>query len=170
MSRVKESKCEHEGTSDLPEADEAMREAPTSEYEVGYGKPPKSTRFQPGQSGNPRGRPKGTKNLKTDLIEELQEKIEIREGNRSRKVTKQRAFIKALTNGSIKGNARSAALLLSTMVRVLDTGANDIEVSDEITADEAEILREFEARLRRRAVASARATDKRDSNPTSEES
>ena len=170
MSRDKESKCEREGTTDLPEADEAARETPTSEYEVGYGKPPKSTRFQPGQSGNPRGRPKGTKNLKTDLIEELQEKIEIREGNRSRKVTKQRAFVKALTNGSIKGNARSASLLLSTMIRVLDTGANDIEVSDEITADEAEILREFEARLRRRAVASARATDKRDSNPTSEES
>jgi hypothetical protein len=60
-------------------------EAPTSEYEVGYGKPPKSTRFQPGQSGNPRGRPKGTKNLKTDLIEELHETIEIREGNRSAK-------------------------------------------------------------------------------------
>ena len=45
-------------------------------YEVGYGKPPKHTRFQPGQSGNPRGRPKGTKNLKTDLEEELSERVQ----------------------------------------------------------------------------------------------
>ncbi len=44
-----------------------------SDYEVGYGKPPRHTRFQPGRSGNPRGRPKDTKNLKTDLIEELAE-------------------------------------------------------------------------------------------------
>ena len=43
----------------------------SSDYEVGYGKPPEHTRFQPGRSGNPRGRPKGTKNLKTDLVEEL---------------------------------------------------------------------------------------------------
>jgi hypothetical protein len=45
----------------------------TADYDVGHAKPPKHTRFQPGQSGNPRGRPKGTKNLKTDLIEELGE-------------------------------------------------------------------------------------------------
>ena len=41
------------------------------EYDVGYKKPPKRTQFKPGQSGNPRGRPKGTKNLKTDLAEAL---------------------------------------------------------------------------------------------------
>ena len=40
---------------------------------VGYRRPPKKSRFKPGQSGNPKGRPKGTKNLKRDLIEELQE-------------------------------------------------------------------------------------------------
>ena len=159
MSADKESKSENEEPTDLPQEDEVPRETPPPDYEVGYGKPPKSTRLQPGQSGNPRGRPKGTKNLKTDLREELQETIDISEGGLTRKVTKQRAVFKALTNGTLKGNARSAGLLISTMLRVLDTGANDAEVDDGITADEAEILREYEERVRQRAIASAKPGD-----------
>jgi hypothetical protein len=53
---------------------------------VGYGKPPQRTQFKPGNSGNPRGRPKGTKNLKTDLMEELGEKILVHEGDRARRI------------------------------------------------------------------------------------
>ena len=59
-----------------------------SDYEVGYKKPPKDTQFKPGQSGNPLGRPKGTKNLKTDLMEELGQKIVVREGDRPLEVSK----------------------------------------------------------------------------------
>lgn len=170
MSADKDPKDENEDTTELPHDDEVHREAPTPDYEVGYGKPPKATRFQPGRSGNPRGRPKGTKNLKTDLFEELQEMIEIREGGRTRKVTKQRAFVMALANGSIKGNGRSASILVSTMLRVLDTGANDTEIGDELEADEAEILREFEERVKRRAVASVKPAEQEDGEPPEEES
>src|SRR5207237_8691001 len=49
---------------------------------VGYGRPPSPSRFKPGQSGNPRGRPKGQRNLLSDLRDELAEKIRIREGDR----------------------------------------------------------------------------------------
>ena len=53
------------------------------EQQVGYGNPPKGSRFKKGQSGNRRGRPKGSKNLKTDLTEELQTEIKVREGPRA---------------------------------------------------------------------------------------
>src|SRR6266581_497621 len=50
------------------------------EYEVGYRKPPKTTRFKAGKSGNPKGRPKGSTNLATDLSAERNEQITVREG------------------------------------------------------------------------------------------
>ncbi len=118
-------------------------------YEVGYGKPPKQTRFQPGQSGNPRGRPKGTKNLKTDLMEELGEKIIIREGDQARKVSKQRAVVKTLVARTLKGDARSATLLTSMMMRLLETGEGAPDVEDALVDDELEILGGFEDRVKR---------------------
>ena len=54
------------------------------DYEVGYGKPPRNTRFQKGQSGNPSGRAPGNKNLKTLLIDTLNEPVVVTEnGGRS---------------------------------------------------------------------------------------
>jgi len=117
-------------------------------YEVGYGKPPKHTRFKQGESGNPRGRPKGTKNLKTDLMEELGERILVQEGGEARKLSKQRAVVKTLVNRTLKGDARAANALLSMMMRLLDTGeGSEPERSDELHPDELEILEAFKKRV-----------------------
>lgn len=133
------------------------------DYEVGYRKPPKHTRFKAGQSGNPRGRPKGTKNLKTDLMEELGEKIVIREGDQSRRVSKQRAVVKSLVARTLKGDTRAASLLTSMMMRLLDTGEGAPTVAEPLLDDEREILQAFESRVRRggdrRAAAAADGDD-----------
>ena len=120
-----------------------------ADYEVGYGKPPRHTRFQPGRSGNPRGRPKGTNNLTTDLMEELDEKILVREGEQSRRVSKQRAVVKTLVMRTLKGDSRAGGQLLSMMMRLLDTGEGAPEVAEPLHDDEHEILRVFESRVRR---------------------
>lgn len=75
---------------------------------VGYRRSPRNSQFKPGQSGNPKGRPKGTVNLRSDLCEELGEHIRVREGERELKVSKQRAMLKALVSKALKGDARAA--------------------------------------------------------------
>ena len=106
-------------------------------YDVGYAKPPKSTRFQKGRSGNPRGRPKGTRNLKTDLAEELAETVLLTEGGKTRKVSKQRAMLKATVNKAIRGDTRAHALLLTLRERYLD---GETEEPRTLHPDDREIL------------------------------
>ena len=82
------------------------------DYDVGYAKPPQSTRFKLGQSGNPQGRPKGQRNLATDIEQELSETILVNEGGRQTVITKQRAMIKALLAKALKGDTRASAVLI----------------------------------------------------------
>jgi hypothetical protein len=80
-----------------------------AKYKVGFGRPPKATQFKPGRSGNPKGRPQGSRNLATDLAAELGEPITVREDGRHRRVSKQRALIKSLMAKSLQGDVRAAA-------------------------------------------------------------
>jgi hypothetical protein len=56
---------------------------------VGYKWPPQSSRFKTGRSGNPKGRPKGGRNLKTDLAALMKKRIPVREGGELRVVKRQ---------------------------------------------------------------------------------
>jgi len=87
---------------------------------VGYKRPPKRTRFKPGKSGNPRGRPKGTRNLKTDLFAELEEKMFVREDGVRKRVSKQRAAIKALMAKAVGGDHKALTLLVAMIDRLSD--------------------------------------------------
>jgi hypothetical protein len=80
-------------------------------YDVGYKRPPMHTRFKPGQSGNPTGRNKGSKNLKTLFNKILSEEVSLREGQGVRKVTKAEALLRGLIVGALKGESRSLGTL-----------------------------------------------------------
>ena len=84
-------------------------------YEVGYRKPPKQTRFKPGQSGNPRGRPKQRRHLRTLIEEALNETVTIREGNRTRTLPKREALVRTLVNGALMKDVKALQALLAIM-------------------------------------------------------
>ena len=135
---------------DVPAAAQAPVEDGACAYEVGYGKPPVSTRFKSGKSGNSKGRPKGIKNLKTDLAEEMQERVQVREGSKTQTVSKQRAMVKRLTERALKGDPKAITLLINLAVRLLDQTA-EVDGTDRATkpsSADLEIIQDFEAHIR----------------------
>ena len=114
-----------------------------------YRKPPAHTQFAKGKSGNPGGRPKGSRNLTTELREELSERISITEGGVKRLVSKQRGLVKTLYARSIQGDMRAMAQLLKLIGTCL---GDDVPVPEEaaVSAEDEIVLRQFEERLRRR--------------------
>ena len=116
------------------------------DYTVGYSKPPIEHQFKPGQTGNVSGRPKGAKNLKTDLEEELRELIDIREGQSKKRISKQRGIIKSLVAKAIKGDVRASNATLALMLRLL---FKDTEQDDEIdlSTEDIAIVDAFLARI-----------------------
>lgn len=87
-------------------------------YAVGYRKPPAHSRFKPGASGNPNGRPKGSLNLATVLQKALRERVTITENGKRRKITKLEATMKQLTNKAVTGDMRAMGQLISTTLSV----------------------------------------------------
>jgi hypothetical protein len=77
------------------------------DYEVGYGKPPVHSRFQKGQSGNPKGRKKGSKNLNTLVTELLDERIAVNTPAGRRNVSRVEMLLRKLIEIGAKGNPRA---------------------------------------------------------------
>jgi len=92
-----------------------MADRKDGEYEVGYGKPPKHARFRPGESGNRRGRPRGSKNYSVLLDEELNQVVNINENGRHRKISKRAAIIKHMVNKTLSGATRMLQLLMNEL-------------------------------------------------------
>jgi Family of unknown function (DUF5681) len=124
--------------------------------EVGFKRPPVHSRFRKGSSGNPKGRPRGAKNLRTDLTEVLQERITVKEGDRKKRMSKQRAIVVTLVTKTLMGDLRSANTLLNTMFRTLGNSDAADDVEQPLDADEQEVLAAIEARRQRKVEPSTK--------------
>ena len=81
------------------------------EYEVGYGRPPKQTRFQKGRSGNGKGRPRGTSNLATILGRILERRVWVTMGGKKCSLTIREALVLRVSQGALSGDTRLIGLL-----------------------------------------------------------
>lgn len=86
-------------------------------YEVGFGKPPRETQFRSGVSGNPKGRPKGSKNLASIVLAESRQKVRINSPRGSRQVTKLEAAVMQLGNKSAQGDLGASSEFFALVQR-----------------------------------------------------
>jgi hypothetical protein len=116
-------------------------------YAVGYGKPPESSRFSPGQSGNPQGRPKNAKNRTTILNQTLNERVVVNDHGKRKSITKQEAIFKQVVNKAAAGDHRAAQLVINE-IRELEARLGSTETGREII-DEADqqVFQNFLKRL-----------------------
>jgi hypothetical protein len=137
--------------------DRPDRKRPTGDYQVGYCRPPKDRQFQPGSSGNRKGRPKQSRSLKAVLEQALREAIAIREGGRKRKRSRMDVLVRTLVNDALQGKAKAVVNLIA-LLRVTGLGSEEAiapESAPSRSEDEA-VLHEF---LRRHGVTSVDALD-----------
>jgi len=113
---------------------------------VGPTRPPKKYQFKPGQSGNPRGRPKGTRNLGTDLKDILGRRVSIREDGKERRISRQEALLLSLYNKALRGDVRAATAIINMLSKLAPASAEPPQAPS-LSQNDERILADF---LRRR--------------------
>jgi hypothetical protein len=117
------------------------------DYVVGYDKPPLHTRFQKGRSGNPKGRPRGKKNMSTLLSAALDASIIVVENGRRKKITKREAIVTQLVNKSASADLKATQIVLA-MLRDVESQADGSADPAAFTEADQEIIQRIQARLR----------------------
>ncbi len=110
---------------------------------VGYRNPPKHTWFKKGESGNPKGRPKGTLNLATVLARTLREKVIINENGQRKVITKLEAAVKQLVNKAASGDLRALRHLADLVVSAEERAAQAPAAHTVISADDQKVVQGF---------------------------
>ena len=117
----------------------ASQDLANEAYAVGYGKPPAATRFKPGTSGNAKGRPKNSKNLRTLIRLAMTAKISVQEGASNRRVSKIEGVVLRQLQSALKGDDRSAMAVIKMAMQMgllEETNSNPAETTELSAADE----------------------------------
>src|SRR5438132_11229599 len=131
----------------LPEiarCDGAQPSDAAADYVVGYRRHPVHSRFKKGQCGNPRGRPKRQRNARTVVEETLNQAIKIREGDRTRSISKRDAIYLRITNDAVSGNDKAQSKVIALMQSLgLHNDPQEETNRQPITADDEAVIADF---------------------------
>lgn len=110
-------------------------------YEVGYGKPPRKSRFRKGQSGNPKGRPKGSLNFATVARKVLSKRVSMNLNGKQRSVPVYEAILIRQCLGGLEGKQRAVEQILKLAAEVM--GAEPDHAVETLSNDDRKILEGF---------------------------
>jgi Family of unknown function (DUF5681) len=114
----------------------------SADYIVGYGRPPKATQFAAGKSGNPRGRPKGSRTVGAVLQDIFRQKIAVTENGKTRRIPTLEVMLRRLANDALRSDAKAMKLLLSLVDRYADATEAKVQL-DELLAEDQQILAQY---------------------------
>jgi hypothetical protein len=117
-------------------------------YEIGYGRPPKATQFQPGTSGNPAGRPKGTRSVGAVLRDIMRQRIAVTENGRTRRIPALEVMLRRLANDAMRSDPKALKLWLSLVERYGESPEAEPHSDDLLAADQEILARFVEERIR----------------------
>jgi hypothetical protein len=118
-----------------------QKDTKSSDHAVGYGRPPKATQFKKGKSGNPKGRPKGSRPIGAVLQEVLGQRISVTENGKTRRLPALEVMLRRLANDAMR-NEPVALLMLSLFDRYGESPEAGIRL-DEVLAEDRAILANF---------------------------
>ncbi len=115
---------------------------PGDPYDVGYGKPPKKTRFKKGLSGNPNGRPRKKPDLYAELTRVLRDTVTVTIDGEPERITVQQALLLRLRDEALRGEVRAVKLLQKVVDAIPDSGGEYDHIQLEMVLFRAkEVLR-----------------------------
>lgn len=143
-----------------------MAKPPKDPDGVGYGRPPRASQFKPGKSGNPKGRPKGSRNFSTALVEALEERVPVTVNGKPRKLSKREVIAKQAVHKAASGDLRATSMVWKEMQAEGAQEAHATQSMRPLDANEQEVLAAVIERLRNHLSAPPPAPTASDS-PTS---
>lgn len=124
---------------------------PKDKIRAGYGRPPVNTRFQPGKSGNPRGRPKTSKHLQARLKKAAEEKVLVQEGGRERKVEKIDLAVTQMMNKAAQGQPTFLKMALRE-IQNAEAAEPSAAPQEELTESDREVIALVIRRIRQQGI------------------
>lgn len=116
------------------------------DYLVGYGRPPKETRFKQGQSGNPKGRKRKPKSVQAQMHSVLSKKITITEDGRAKRLTLQEVMLRNIANKAAKGDLKAANFVLG-IISSEAAAQNDTIDGSKLSAEDQKLFDQMIAEL-----------------------
>ena len=113
-----------------------------SDYVVGYRRPPKASQFMAGKSGNPEGRPKGSRPVGAVLQDIIQQKIAVTENGKTHRIPALEVMLRRLANDAMRSDAGAMKLLFSLVDRYAESPESTLHLG-EMLAEDRDILAQY---------------------------